>query len=255
MGIPPPVNELILVFLAALLTALATGLGAVPFAMVRDMSTRTIGVGHGLAAGAMIGASVGLVQEGSVHGVWPTWAGVALGLVAIAGGLHVLKRMQKHRQDAADEGLQVRTWSSGAILVGIMTLHSFSEGIGVGVSWGGGDTLGWFVTLAIAIHNIPEGLAISLVLVSQGSSVARAAWMSIVSSLPQPLVAVPAFMFVEQFRTVLPWGLGVAAGAMVWMSFSDLIPEAREALSRRAVFASVAFALVGMLAVQRLLAL
>lgn len=246
-------NELVLVFLAALVTALATGLGALPFAIVREMSPRAIGIGHGLAAGAMIGASIGLIQEGSSHGAWQTWAGAAAGLVVIAAGLRLLKRMQRRQQRSEGAG-GVNAWSSGAILVGIMTLHSFSEGIGVGVSWGGGDALGWFVTLAIAVHNIPEGLAISLVLVSQGSSVLRAAWMSIVSSLPQPLVAVPAFIFVEQFQTVLPWGLGIAAGAMIWMSWSDLIPEAREQLGIRAVLASIITAIIGMLVVQQLLA-
>ncbi len=254
-------NDLLLVFIAALITALATGLGAVPFAISRHMSDRVLGYGHAIAGGSMIGASIGLVIEGSHHGAVSTWLGAVLGLVVIAGGMRWLKQRQGITEPV-DEAVAARAGkltsgssalSRGAILVGIMTLHSFSEGIGVGVSWGGGEPLGWFVTLAMAIHNIPEGLAISLVLVNQGSSVAKAAWMSIVSSLPQPLVAVPAFLFVEQFRVVLPWGLGIAAGAMVWMCVSDLIPEARHTLSRQAVAATVMMALIGMLLMQRAL--
>ncbi len=80
-----------------------------------------------------------------------------------------------------------------------MTVHSFAEGIGVGVAFGADESLGLVTAIAIAIHNIPEGLAISLVLVPQGVSVLRAAGWSVFSSLPQPLVAVPAFLFVAFF--------------------------------------------------------
>ncbi len=112
-------------------------------------------------------------------------------------------------------------------LVGVMTAHSFAEGVGIGVSYGGGGALGGFVTAAIAVHNIPEGLAISLVLVPRGSAVRSAAAWSVVSSLPQPLTAIPAFAFVEAFTEILPYGLGFAAGAMAWMVVSELIPDAR----------------------------
>jgi zinc transporter ZupT len=96
------------------------------------------------------------------------------------------------------------------LIVGVMTLHSFTEGVGVGVAFGGGQGLGLFITLAIAVHNIPEGLAISLVLVPRGVGVARAALWSVFSSLPQPLMAVPAFLFIAFFEPLLPIGLGFA---------------------------------------------
>ena len=136
------------------------------------------------------------------------------------------------------------------LIVAIMTLHSFTEGVGVGVAFGGGQALGIFITTAIAVHNIPEGLAISLVLVPRGESVWRAAAWSIFSSLPQPILAVPAFLFVEAFAPFLPVGLGFAAGAMIWMVFAELVPEALEDTSRDAVAFTVTVSLVAMLAFQ-----
>jgi len=65
-------------------------------------------------------------------------------------------------------------------------------------------------------------------MVPKGISPWKAVWWSIFSSLPQPLIAVPAFLFVSAFQPLLPRGLGFAAGAMLWMSFSELLPEAIE---------------------------
>lgn len=73
------------------------------------------------------------------------------------------------------------------LVVGIMTLHSFGEGSGVGVSFVGSKGLsqGLLVTIAIAVHNIPEGLAVSMVLSSRGVSPQKAMLWSIITSLPQ----------------------------------------------------------------------
>ena len=131
-----------------------------------------------------------------------------------------------------------------------MTAHSASEGVGVGVSYGDSEKLGLLITLAIAIHNIPEGLAISLVLVPRGAAVRSAAGWSVFSSLPQPLIAPLAYVFVEQFEPFLPVGLGFAAGAMIWMVFSELLPEAVHDAPRRALALSGGLSFLAMLGVQ-----
>ena len=111
----------------------------------------------------------------------------------------------------------------------------------------------FILALAIAVHNVPEGLAITAVLRPQGVSLARCAWWSFFSSLPQPLVAVPAFFFVDAFAPSLPYGLGFAAGAMVFMVLVELLPEAYEEGQRGTVGLLVSLSLIAMVAFQRML--
>jgi zinc transporter, ZIP family len=202
-------SDVAIVFGAALATALATGLGAIPLLMSPRLGTAWLGLGNALAAGFMVGASIGLLVEGAGTGIARAVIGAVLGWLGIAwlGAREVT--------------------SASALVVGVMTIHSLAEGIGVGVSFGTGAAFGLLVALAIGVHNIPEGLAISLVLVPRGSSVASAALWSIFSSLPQPLLAVPSFLFVSAFDSVLPVGLGVAAGAMGWLALRKLAPASR----------------------------
>jgi zinc transporter ZupT len=235
-----------LVFLAALGTALATGLGALPFLVFRDMSRRWLGISNALAAGLMLGASIMLVWEGADVGRVRVALGILLGLVFIV----VTRRLLAHDTHDVIGSLSGADARKALMVVGVMTLHSFTEGVGIGVSFGGGETLGAFITAAIAVHNIPEGLAISLVLVPRGTSVRTAAAWSIFSSLPQPLMAVPAYVFVEVFAPILPIGLGFAAGAMLWMVLKELMPDAFRDASTAAVVATLALSTAAMLLFQ-----
>lgn len=221
------------VLAAATVTALATGLGALPFLLARSPGRSWLGLANGLAAGFMAGASIGLLWEGWNFGPGRALGGAAAGAVFIALTRTLLGRRRELHLGAFTGADATRM----LLIVGVMTVHSFTEGVGVGVSFGGGETLGLVIALAIAVHNVPEGLAISLVLVPRGVSVIRAAGWSVFSSLPQPLMALPAFVFVETFEPFLPVGLGFAAGAMLWMVAAELLPEAVEEASVRAVAA------------------
>jgi zinc transporter ZupT len=242
-------SNVLAVTFAALLTALATGLGALPFVFVRSTSRRWLGLSNALAAGFMLSASGALLIEGLIRGVARVIAGAVAGALLIA----LTHRLIAHREDMQLGGLRDADATKAILIIGVMTLHSLSEGVGVGVSYGGGAKLGAFITIAIAIHNIPEGLAISLVLVPRGASVASAAWWSIFSSLPQPLIAPLAYLFVEQFRPFLSVGLGFAAGAMVWLVFAELIPDARAELRPRTLLAWLGGSLAAMSLLQALL--
>jgi zinc transporter, ZIP family len=238
------------VFLLALLTAVATGLGALPFAFAKHPTRRWLGASNAVAAGLMLAASFGLIYEGVNHGLFRTLAGALLGLGFIVAARRLLRQDEHPAVFASMSGLDAR---KALMIVGVMTVHSFTEGVGIGVSFGGGQDLGLFISLALAVHNVPEGLAISLVLVPRGVGWVRAAWWSIFSSLPQPLMAVPAFLFVELFRPLLPYGLGFAAGAMIWMVFSELVPDALEETSSNLIAVVITASVVAMVAFQILI--
>lgn len=242
-------SPLFQVFLYALVTAIATGLGAVPFLFVRSMSRRWLGISNAIAAGLMGAASWSLIYEGLDYGLWRAVLGMLLGLAFITASRHFIgdrEHVEWGRLEEAD-ALKV------LLILGVMTVHSFTEGVGVGVSFGGGGTLGAYITTAIAVHNIPEGLAISLVMIPRGTPVWKAALWSIFSSLPQPIMAVPAYLFVEISRPFLPIGLGFAAGAMIWMIFSELVPEALEDSSPNTVAITITLAVTAMTAFQYVL--
>ncbi|ESQ49208.1 hypothetical protein EUTSA_v10020349mg [Eutrema salsugineum] len=212
------------VALFTLAMAAATGLGAVPFFFV-ELDPQWAGICNGMAAGVMLAASFDLVKEGQEHGSG-NW--VVTGI--LAGGLFIWLCKQFLEQYGEVSMLDIKGADAAKVVlvIGIMTLHSFGEGSGVGVSFAGskGFSQGLLVTLAIAVHNIPEGLAVSMVLASRGVSPQNAMLWSIITSLPQPIVAVPAFLCADAFSKFLPFCTGFAAGCMIWMVIAEVLPDA-----------------------------
>ena len=237
------------VLIAATITAIATGLGALPFLILRSFSRYWMSMANAVAAGMMFAATHSLIAEGLALSPARLILGILIGLA----GIVLAKRYVGGRETAHFADLSQLDAKRAFLIIAVMTAHSFAEGVGVGVSFGGTQALATFITAAIAVHNIPEGLAIALVLVPRGMPVWQAALWAIFSSLPQPIAAVPAYLFVETFQTFLPVGFGIAAGAMIWMVFSELIPEANENASPGAVGVAVTLCFAVMLAFQYLL--
>jgi zinc transporter ZupT len=199
-----------------------------------EMKEYYIGISNAIAAGMMMAASYSLFCEGcafhdagdnsSLSSPVRTALGCGLGLLFILGTKNFLER----NEDVKVGSLSGADTKKILLIVFVMTLHSFSEGVGIGVSFGGehGQQLGVFISASLAVHNIPEGLAVAIVLLPRKVSKATAAIWCVVTSLPQPLMAVPAFMFVHHFLPVLPVGLGFAGGAMMWVAIMELLLEA-----------------------------
>jgi ZIP family zinc transporter len=226
------------VFIAGLITALATGVGALPFFFFDSISDRGNVALWGFASGIMLSASLfGLVEEGLAEGsIWQIGAGMFAGVALVVLAHEVLMDA-----DVDPREYEEADFKKLLLILGVLTVHSFPEGIAVGVSFadlgleGGTQLFGFtvpllavFMTVAISIHNVPEGTAISIPLRAMGVSKWRMVWWSVFSSLPQPIGAVIAFGFVRYAREFLPYGFGFAAGAMIYLVVSEFIPEALE---------------------------
>jgi zinc transporter, ZIP family len=218
------------VLIVAIASDLATGLGALPFAFVPALAPRFEGWANALAGGMMLSASVFTLASKAltVGGVWP----VSAGLLAGAGFFALTARI------VSDRDWQIHNLSSAdsrraVLIVVAMFMHSIPEGVAIGVGYATGEVrYGLLLGLAIAVHNVPEGAAVSLPLRAKGVPVWACAGYAILTSVPQPLMAVPSYLLVETFQRLLPFGLGFAGGAMIFLVAAELIPESLERCSR-----------------------
>lgn len=117
-----------IVVAAALLTAIMTGVGALPFLFVKKVSDRTMGWSNAAAAGLMLAASHSLIAEGVSLDITLTLVGVLAGLGAIV----LADRLLSGAGDVEVSDLQGAGAAKALLILGIMTAHSFAEGVGVG---------------------------------------------------------------------------------------------------------------------------
>ena len=239
----PMIQEFVVVFVAGLVTALGTGLGTVPLFWARDVSGRVDVLLWGIAGGLMVSASVfGLLFEAYQRHSGPLLVGAGLlaGVLLVVAAHEIVHRLDYEPADvaAADADVVVNIFF-------VLFVHSFPEGIAIGVSFVGLDLLGApgvdvlglhlpilavVMTVAIAIHNVPEGVAVGVPLRRQpGISNWRMFWAAVATSLPQPVGAVLAYYFVVLAVQFLGFGYGFAAGAMIYLVIEDVIPEGLEA--------------------------
>ncbi len=232
------IENLLLVFIAGLITDLATGLGALPFFFKAEFSDRWLVALWGLASGIMFFASIfGLIPEGLASGsILEVSVGLLIGVGLVVGASRLLDEFELDPGD-----FEEATFKKMILILGILTVHSFPEGVSIGVSFAelgfesGIPMFGFLVptlaivmTVAISIHNIPEGIAISIPFKAMGMSKWRMLGATIFSSLPQPIGAVIAFVFVREARQFMPIGFGFAGGAMIFLVVTEFVEEAQE---------------------------
>ena len=225
------------VFFYAWITDLATGLGVLPFVCLRSVPKQYLGLANSVAAGMMSCASVQLFLEAIAADECPdaaslflssAFARCALGMFLGFVFIVATKKLMEGHDEIQFGDLSGMDAKKVLLIMVVMTLHSFTEGVGIGVAFGGerGSSVGFCIAVCLTIHNIPEGLAVALVLIPRGVSKVNASLWCILTSFPQPLMAVPAFLFVAAFLPLLPIGLGFASGAMLWVAYFELLLEA-----------------------------
>jgi zinc transporter, ZIP family len=231
--------------LAGLFTWTLTALGAALCLVTREVSPKLLTSMLGFAAGVMIAASfwsllVPAIEMTRMQGHLPAWLPAAVGLALGGLFLRVADRFVPHLHPdlpmEAAEGPPTEMRRS-TLLVLAITLHNIPEGLAVGVVFGGAaSVLGGDVaqleaaialTLGIGLQNFPEGVAVSMPLRGAGLSRRRSFWYGQLSGAVEPVFAVIGAAAVLMVEPLLPYALGFAAGAMLYVVIEELIPGAQ----------------------------
>jgi ZIP family zinc transporter len=214
--------------------ALSTALGAAPGLFVKKLPAVTEDTMLGMAAGMMLGASffslilpgieVGTALTGNaVSGVVIIIFGMIGGVVLMLGLDYYLPHEHQHLGPCGAGHQQV---GRVGLFVLAIALHNFPEGMAIGVSYTNGNlAVGIPLTAAIALQNIPEGLAVVLALRRINISSGKAVVIAAVTGLVEPVGAVMGIFLSSGLPVSYPLGLGIAAGAMIFVVSHEVIPE------------------------------
>ena len=212
----------------------ATAFGALLAIGLRDISTRTQDSMLGFAAGMMLAASAfslilpGLEAGRELFGNGPAAAftvvvGLGFGVLLMLG----LDYFTPHEHDSTGpRGPEFERLNRVWLFVLAIALHNIPEGMAIGVSFANGDlSVGLPLTTAIAIQDIPEGLAVALALRTTGLSARTSVLVAAASGLMEPLGALVGIGMSSGFAIAYPVSLGLAAGAMIFVVSHEVIPE------------------------------
>ncbi|VTU39372.1 Zinc transporter ZupT [Variovorax sp. PBL-H6] len=217
-----------------MIAALATALGTVPVLLSQQFSQRSYDIMLGFGAGVMLAASsFSLVIPGlaaaKAQGASAWGAGGIVGGGILLGALLLLAidRAVPHEHFVKGvEGPQARTLRRVWLFVLAIVLHNLPEGLAIGVAFAGTDPVGAAaLTTGISIQDVPEGMVVALALRGVGYGRLSSVALGIVSGLVEPLAAVFGALLITVSAGMLPWGLAMAAGAMLYVISHEVIPE------------------------------
>jgi zinc transporter, ZIP family len=216
--------EVVLLAVAGSATALATGLGAIPVFLLGSRAERLRPLLWGITVGLMgVASVVGLLLPALDEG---SDVAVALGLLVGVAFLLASRRVLAHRDlhVGALRGAGVRR---SILVFGVLLVHSLPEGFAIGSAFAS-DTegLALFIVLAIGLQNVPEGTSVAIPMDSAGFGRREQFWAAVLTSAPQPVGAVIAYVAVEEVSALLPASFAFAAGAMLALVAVELLPQA-----------------------------
>jgi ZIP family zinc transporter len=236
------INPIAQALIAGCFTWLVTALGASAVFTVRNINKKLLDGMLGFAAGVMIAASywslLAPAIEMSEGKNIPSWIPPAVGFLSGAIFLRVVDALLPHLHAGLKvseaEGIKTR-WHKTTLLILAITLHNIPEGLAVGVAFGAAGaglqsaTLGGAVALAIGIglQNFPEGMAVSMPLRRERLSRFKSFWIGQLSGIVEPVAAVAGAAAVGLSQPILPYALSFAAGAMIFVTVEELIPESQ----------------------------
>ena len=228
------------ILIGLLIPFLGTMLGsAFVFFMKHDMPVRLQKALLGFASGVMVAASVWSLLIPAIEAVAnrDAWAVMpaAVGFLLGIGFLLLIDEITPHLHpgDATPEGPRSRL-SRTAMLALAVTIHNLPEGMAVGVVLAGAEegfaglslSAAVAVSLGIAIQNIPEGAIISMPMRAEGNSRIKSFLIGSLSGIVEPIGGLLVILLATWLTPVLPYLLAFAAGAMMYVVVEELIPEA-----------------------------
>jgi ZIP family zinc transporter len=223
---------------------LATGFGALPALLFKNVSNKTLYLMLGGAAGVMLAATAcSLIVPGIQAGnqLWP-----GLGVYVVAAGVLVgavflvlADSWLPYERFLGESGETFDSLRKIWLFIAAIVMHNLPEGMAVGVSFGSGDWHnGVALAIAIGLQNIPEGLAVAMPLVALGYRRQQAVLIATLTGLIEPVGGFLGVAAVTMFLPLLPIGMALAAGAMLFVISDDIIPETQsQGKARYATFA------------------
>ncbi len=232
-----------IIFLA-LLPFLGTSAGASSVFFLKKISEKSEKLLYGFASGVMMAASVwSLLIPAEEMSRPPCWLPPFVGFIGGALFLMILDLTV----------LKLKKTNRTAMITFAVTLHNLPEGLAVGVVLAGlmaGNNAVTFsgafaLTLGIAIQNFPEGAIISLP--KRNSGKGKAFLSGMLSGVVEPIGALATLVLATQITAILPYLLSFAAGAMIYVVAEELIPEAHDEVGMGTVGVTSGFALMMLL--------
>ncbi len=212
----------------------ATALGTLPVLFSQQFSQRAYDTMLGFGAGVMLAASaLSLVipalaaAKAQGAGSWGAGGLVGMGILAGAAILLAIDRMVPHEHfHKGLEGPESKALKRVWLFVLAISLHNLPEGLAIGVAFASPDSVGALaLATGISIQDVPEGMVVAMALRSVGYGRGLSAGLGMLSGLVEPLAAVFGALVIGISASLLPWGLALAAGAMLFVISHEIIPE------------------------------
>jgi ZIP family zinc transporter len=220
------------------MAALATALGTLPVLLSQSFSQRSYDTMLGFGAGVMLAASsfsliipALAVARGQGADGWGAAGIVGAGITAGSLLLLLIDRIVPHEHFVKGlEGPQARAMKRVWLFVLAIAVHNLPEGLAIGVAYAGTDPTGALaLATGISIQDVPEGMVVALALRGVGYGRGLSAGLGVLSGLVEPLAAVFGAAVIGLSASLLPWGMAAAAGAMLYVISHEIIPESHRA--------------------------